>query len=32
LYNFYILNKDEIIIEGDINRYYRAVRKSDWGL
>jgi hypothetical protein len=29
LYNFYILNKDEIIIEGDINRYYRAVRKSD---
>jgi hypothetical protein len=28
-YNFYILNKDEIIIEGDVRRYYRAVRKSD---
>jgi hypothetical protein len=26
--NFYILNDNEIIIEGDVHRYYRAVKKN----
>lgn len=26
--SFYILNDDEIILEGDVHRYYRAMRKN----
>ena len=27
-YNFYILNDNEILLEGDVHHYYRAVRKD----